>query len=152
MDIYRDKKKLCLLQQAKRTGKGNNISGVYRSQHSFSLVIRYNNDIIYTKLTSIIIIHTVNFCAPLQISFSSGSPALSDRTRFRKYFRNSPTSEIVAPTLRSVAAQFNWTRVAVITQEEALFTIVSIYIIIIILVSCFVQSGQNSFAINIILL
>ena len=61
----------------------------------------------------------------LQISFSSGSPALSDRSRFRKYFRNSPDSGIVAPTLRSTTSHFGWTRVAVITQEEALFTIVS---------------------------
>ena len=65
-----------------------------------------------------------NFVCDSQISYSSGSPALSDRSRFKMYFRNSPTSDIVAPTLRATVEHFNWTRVAVITQQEALFTIV----------------------------
>ena len=62
----------------------------------------------------------------MQVSYSSGSPALDDRNRFRKYFRNSPTSKIDVLTLRSTVNHFNWTKIAVITQEESLFTIVSI--------------------------
>ena len=61
-----------------------------------------------------------------QISYSSASPALSDRSRFKKYFRTSLTTDILAPTLRSTVERFNWTRVAMITQQEALFTVVRI--------------------------
>ena len=64
--------------------------------------------------------------ATFQISYSSGSAVLSDRDRFKKYFRNFPRSDLVAPTLRSVVEHFKWTRVALIIQDEVLFTSVSI--------------------------
>ena len=67
-----------------------------------------------------------HFMNTFQISYSSGSAALSDRGRFKKYFRNSPRSDVAASTLRSVVEHFNWTRVALITQDEVLFTGVSI--------------------------
>ena len=58
----------------------------------------------------------------LQISYSSGLAALSDRSRFLRYFRNSPTFEIVSPALHSVMDHFKWQRIALLTQRESIFT------------------------------
>ena len=61
----------------------------------------------------------------LQISFASGSTALSDRNRFKRYFRNSLTFELLAPALHAILDHFEWKRIAVLTQDENLFTGVS---------------------------
>ena len=58
----------------------------------------------------------------MQISFASGSTALSDRSRFKRYFRNSLTFEFLAPALHSILDHFGWKRIALLTQEENLFT------------------------------
>ena len=68
----------------------------------------------------IIIFIKINF--DLQISFASGSTALSDRNRFKRYFRNSLTFELLAPALHSMLDHFKWRRIAVLTQDENLFT------------------------------
>ena len=57
-----------------------------------------------------------------QISYASSSPVLSDRNKFRSFFRNTFNMKIMAPALRSAIAHFNWTRIAIITQNEGLFT------------------------------
>ena len=57
-----------------------------------------------------------------QISYSSSSVVLSDRSRFRMFFRNTFNMQIIAPALRSAVAHFNWTRIALLTQDEGLFT------------------------------
>ena len=61
-----------------------------------------------------------------QISYSSISPTLSDRNRFRKYVRTSATSEVDAVILQRVVEHFGWTRIAIITELQDLFTFVSI--------------------------
>ena len=58
-----------------------------------------------------------------QISYASTMAGLSDRTRFRKYFRNN--LPIAAPALRYTMNHFKWTRIAILTQDESLFTAVS---------------------------
>ncbi len=58
----------------------------------------------------------------MQLSYTSGSSALSDRSRFKKYFRNSPAFEIVSPALRSAVNNFGWRRIALLTQDETVFT------------------------------
>ena len=63
----------------------------------------------------------------MQISFASGSTALSDRNRFKRYFRNSLTFELLAPALHSMLDHFQWRRIAVLTQDENLFTGVGIF-------------------------
>ena len=60
-----------------------------------------------------------------QISYASSSPTLSERSRFRSFFRNTYNMKIIAPAFRSAVAHFNWTRIAIITQNEGLFTGVS---------------------------
>ena len=57
-----------------------------------------------------------------QISYSSALAALSDRSRFRNYFRTFPSFEDLAPAIASLMRHFNWSRIAFITQEENLFT------------------------------
>ena len=64
----------------------------------------------------------------MQISYASGLAALSDRTRFRRYFRNTPAFDIIFPALHSTMDYFDWQRLALITQEESIFTVVRIRI------------------------
>ena len=62
------------------------------------------------------------YLSPLQISYASSSPALSDRNKYKSFFRNTFNMQIMAPALRSAVAYFNWTRIAILTQNEGLFT------------------------------
>ena len=41
------------------------------------------------------------------------------------FLRNTYNMKIIAPAFRSAVAHFNWTRIAIITQNEGLFTGVS---------------------------
>ena len=71
----------------------------------------------------------------MQISYASGLAALSDRTRFRRYFRNTPAFDIIFPALHSTMDYFDWQRLALITQDESIFTVVGMRIIYIITVA-----------------
>ena len=62
---------------------------------------------------------------PLQISPASASSTLSDRSRFKKYFRTFPTFEIFAPAVLSLLEHYNWSRIVFLTQNENLFNNVS---------------------------
>ena len=62
-----------------------------------------------------------------QISYASSSPVLSDRNKFRSFFRNTFNMKIISPALLSAVIHFNWTRIAIITQKEGLFTGVGAY-------------------------
>ena len=61
----------------------------------------------------------------LQISYASSSSALSDRSRFKSFFRNTFNIQIIAPALRSAMVHFNWLRIAILTQDEGSFIEVS---------------------------
>ena len=57
----------------------------------------------------------------LQISPTSAASALSDRSRFKKYFRTDPTFENFAPAVLSLLEHYNWSRIVFLTQNENLF-------------------------------
>lgn len=56
-----------------------------------------------------------------QISYASGLSTLSDRTRFKYYFRTLPNTFYFAPAILGVLNNFNWRRIAFITQNQNLF-------------------------------
>ena len=60
----------------------------------------------------------------MQMAGTAGADELNDRQRFRGFFRTDATSEFVGPALAELARQFNWTQMAIISQEESLFTMV----------------------------
>ena len=66
---------------------------------------------------------------PLQIASAAGAFELNNRQRFAGFFRTIPSYEFVAPSLAQIARQFSWTQMAIITQRESLFTVVSIEMI-----------------------
>ena len=57
----------------------------------------------------------------LQISFAAASPVLSDRTRFKYYFRTSPSFVHYAPAILGMLNKFRWRRIAFITERENVF-------------------------------
>lgn len=58
----------------------------------------------------------------LQISYFSESAALSDRSRYKKYFRVNPSGNIEYPVFRSIMNHYGWKQIAILTQNEDLFT------------------------------
>ena len=82
--------------------------------HDYCVLVRLNNVCIYLLISIKIIIIT-------QISFASGLAALSDRTQFLRYFRNSPTFAIVSPGLCATMVHFHRKRIAILSQDEFLF-------------------------------
>ena len=62
----------------------------------------------------------------LQIASAAAAFELNDRQRFRGFFRTIPSYDFVAPSLAQVARQFGWTQLAIITQRESVFTVVSV--------------------------
>ena len=63
---------------------------------------------------------------PTQISCFATSNDLSDRTRFRSYFQMLPTLSAIAPAYFEIIRQYGWRRVALIVQNENVFTVVSL--------------------------
>ena len=61
----------------------------------------------------------------LQISCSSASEELSNRTRFRNYFQLLPTDADLAFGFFGIITRFKWKHIAIILQEERLFQAVS---------------------------
>ena len=62
----------------------------------------------------------------------AGANELNDRRRFKNFFRTDVTGESVGPAVAQMARQFGWTQMAVVTQSESLFILVSVPIEIII--------------------
>ena len=60
-----------------------------------------------------------------QISFASSSTALNDRTRFKSFFRTLPCYVYTPHTIASLMEKFEWTRLAVISQDSSTFRRVS---------------------------
>ena len=58
------------------------------------------------------------------MSYFSESAALSDRSRYKRYFRTNPSGLIKYPAFYSIMNHFGWKQIAVITQNEDLFTTV----------------------------
>lgn len=55
------------------------------------------------------------------MSFAAASAALSDRNRFKNYFRTTPSFNNYAPAILALLNAFEWKRIAFITQSETLF-------------------------------
>ena len=60
-----------------------------------------------------------------QISCVSGSPELSNRVRFRRYFQLLANAARMAHGFYGIIEEYKWRRVALIVQNENLFTTVS---------------------------
>ena len=65
------------------------------------------------------------FFLPPQISCVSSSTELADRVRFKSYFQLLPSEADIAPAYFGVIRQYDWRHVALIVQNENLFTVVS---------------------------
>lgn len=50
---------------------------------------------------------------------------LNERHRFRGFYRTEASSEFIAPALAVMARQFNWTQMAIISQDGSLSSRVS---------------------------
>ena len=57
----------------------------------------------------------------LQMSCTSSSEGLSNRTRFRNYFQLLPIDSDLAHGFFGIIMRFKWKRVAIILQKESLF-------------------------------
>ena len=60
-----------------------------------------------------------------QIAFAAAASILSDRQRFRSFFRVVPSFYYIPGSMAQLMRQFNWKKMTIITQEEALFQAVS---------------------------
>ena len=59
---------------------------------------------------------------PVQMAFATAAFVVNDRDRFRTFFRTTPSFEFLSPSLAVLMERFNWTQLAVVTQDEDLFT------------------------------
>ena len=65
---------------------------------------------------------SLSFCyASMQMAGIAAADELNDRQRFRSFFRTDVASEFVGPALAEMARQFNWTQMAIVSQDESLF-------------------------------
>ncbi len=60
-----------------------------------------------------------------QVSYSAGSPRLSDRTRYPNFFRMNSDETNFNEAILGLLKHFNWSRVAVVKQDEGIFNDVS---------------------------
>lgn len=61
----------------------------------------------------------------LQISCVSASNELANRQRFRYYFQMLATADQLGPAMFGILKQFQWRKVAIIEQNENVFSLVS---------------------------
>ena len=57
----------------------------------------------------------------IQMAGTAAADVLSDRQRFRGFFRTEVSSEFVGAAIAEMARYFNWTQMAVVIQSESLF-------------------------------
>ena len=62
----------------------------------------------------------------MQMADVASAHVFKDRQRFKGFFRTLPSYELLGPSLAKIAREFNWTQMAIITQEESLFNLVSV--------------------------
>ena len=80
-----------------------------------------NEKIIMCNIVVVLNIIIYKLSIPLQISYASALSSLSERSRFRSYFRITPNFNNYAPAIVSILNKFNWKRIAFLTQAENLF-------------------------------
>ena len=66
----------------------------------------------------------------MQISCVTATPELSDREWIPNYYQFLPSMIDLAPAYLGIIKEFQWERVAIYVQDESLFTVVYIAIII----------------------
>lgn len=57
----------------------------------------------------------------LQMAGIAATSELNDRQRFRSFFRTEPSHEFIGAALAEIARQFNWTQMAILSQDDSLF-------------------------------
>lgn len=70
---------------------------------------------------SLTILHTI-----IQISCSSASTELIDRSRFRRYFQLLQTMVDIADIYEGLINHYGWEYVSLVVQNENLYTVVSV--------------------------
>ena len=60
----------------------------------------------------------------IQIATTSTSPRLSDKNSFPTFLRPVPSDTSIAPGIVKLMQHFDWKHIAIITQEEDIFTLV----------------------------
>lgn len=60
-----------------------------------------------------------------QMTGIAAANELNNRQRFRGFFRTAASSEFVGAALAEMSRVFNWTQMAIISQSESLFSMVS---------------------------
>ena len=60
-----------------------------------------------------------------QVSYSAGSPRLSDKTRYPKFFRINSAETKFNEAIVALLKRFQWSRVAVVKQDQGIFNDVS---------------------------
>ena len=76
---------------------------------------------IYTALTYF----PLNFSMYIQVSIDSSSPRLSDTHLYPLFVRPVPPDDSISPAIVALMKYFDWKYLAIVTQEEDLFTLVS---------------------------
>jgi hypothetical protein len=62
------------------------------------------------------------FFVILKLSFGTSSPALSNRKRFKTFYRTHPTATLNNPARMEIFKMYNWTKFAILQAEKEVFT------------------------------
>ena len=58
----------------------------------------------------------------LKLSFGSSSPALSNRNRFKTFYRTHPSASLDNPARLSLCKKYDWKKIATIQEAKEVFT------------------------------
>lgn len=62
------------------------------------------------------------YLKPFKLSFGSSSPALSNRARFKTFFRTHPSAILDNPARLKLCELFKWRKIATIQDNKEVFT------------------------------
>ena len=87
------------------------------------MYVTYNPAVIYHPILSLYYYKYVY----TQISCVSSSPALENRSRFKRYFQLLSSEATLALAYYAIIKEYEWRRVSFIVQDESVFTVVSFH-------------------------
>ena len=61
------------------------------------------------------------------MAFAAAASVLNNRDLFRNFYRTLPSFQLNAATMAQLMRQFGWQQMALITQDESLFSVVGKY-------------------------
>ena len=64
----------------------------------------------------------------MQMGYVAAAPSLSERDRFKSYYRTYPSDAIFVPTVLSFIRYFNWRTLLIITENANTFITVSVVV------------------------